>query len=92
MKHLGQRYDSENVEELTWALMMWVLSVIVVVLSLEYKEVKRRISERNISGHWVLGNSEEEDSVDLLNGDGTARNSESSISGVMEVQLEPLNR
>jgi hypothetical protein len=92
MKHLGHRYDSENVEELTWALMLWVLSVIVIVLSLEYKEVKRRISERSVSGHWVLGNREEEDSIDLLNPDGTARNSESSTSGVMEVQLEPLNR
>ncbi|KAK3132693.1 hypothetical protein QOZ80_6AG0526390 [Eleusine coracana subsp. coracana] len=92
MKHLGHRYDSENVEELTWALMLWVLSVIVIVLSLEYKEVKRRISERSISGHWVLGNSEEDDSVELLHPDGTARNSGSSTSGVMEVQLEPLNR
>lgn len=30
MKHLGHRYDSENVEELTWALMLWVLSAIVI--------------------------------------------------------------
>lgn len=91
MKHLGHRYDSENVEELTWALMLWVLSVIVVVLCLEYKEVKRRISDRSARGHWVLGNTEEDDSVDLLHPDGTARNSESS-AGVMEVQLEPLTR
>ncbi|RLN34816.1 cytochrome b561, DM13 and DOMON domain-containing protein [Panicum miliaceum] len=92
MKHLGHRYDSENVEELTWALMLWVLSVIVIVLCLEYKEVKRRSSDRSVSGHWVLGNTEEDDSVDLLHPDGSARNSESSSSGVMEVQLEPLNR
>ncbi|CAN6175303.1 unnamed protein product [Urochloa humidicola] len=92
MKHLGHRYDSENVEELTWALMLWVLSVIVIVLCLEYKEVKRRSSDRSASGRWVLGNTEEDDSVDLLHPDGTARNSESSASGVMEVQLEPLNR
>jgi cytochrome b561 len=92
MKHLGHRYDSENVEELTWALMLWVLSVIVVVLCLEYKEVKRRIGDRSTRGHWVLGNTEEDDSVDLLHPDGTARNSESSASGVMEVQLEPLTR
>jgi cytochrome b561 len=92
MKHLGHRYDSENVEELTWALMLWVLSVIVVVLCLEYKEVKRRIGDRSTRGHWVLGNTEEDDSVDLLHPDGTARNSESSTSGVMEVQLEPLTR
>ncbi|KAF8700694.1 hypothetical protein HU200_034044 [Digitaria exilis] len=92
MKHLGHRYDSENVEELTWALMLWVLSVIVIVLCLEYKEVKRRGSDRSARGHWVLGNTEEDDSVDLLHPDGTARNSESSTSGVMEVQLEPLTR
>jgi len=93
MKHLGHRYDSENVEELTWALMLWVLSVIVIVLCLEYKEVKRRSSDRSVRGHWVLGNTEEDDSVDLLHPDGTARNSsESSSSAVMEVQLEPLTR
>nr|CAB3454211.1 unnamed protein product [Digitaria exilis] len=54
MKHLGHRYDSENVEELTWALMLWVLSVIVIVLCLEYKEVKRRGSDRSARGHWLL--------------------------------------
>uniref|UniRef100_A0A0D9XGN4 Cytochrome b561 domain-containing protein n=1 Tax=Leersia perrieri TaxID=77586 RepID=A0A0D9XGN4_9ORYZ len=92
MKHLGHRYDSENVEELTWALMLWVLSAIVIALYLEYKEVKRRIGDSSFRGHWVLGNTEEDDSVDLLHPDSTDRNSESSPSGVMEVQLEPLAR
>ncbi|KAM0871689.1 hypothetical protein ACQ4PT_039217 [Festuca glaucescens] len=92
MKHLGHRYDSENAEGLTWALMLWVLSVIVVALSLEYKEVKRRSSDRSIKGHWVLGNTEEDDTVDLLHPDSSARSSESRPSGVMEVQLEPLTR
>jgi hypothetical protein len=92
MKHLGHRYDSENAEGLTWALMLWVLSVIVVALSLEYKEVKRRGSDRSVRGHWVLGNTEEDDSVDLLHPDSSARSSESRPSGVMEVQLEPLTR
>lgn len=92
MKHLGHRYDSENVEELTWALMLWVLSAIVITLYLEYKEVKRRSGDTSSRGHWVLGNTEEDDSVDLLHPDSTDRNSESSPSGVMEVQLEPLAR
>jgi hypothetical protein len=92
MKHLGHRYDSENAEGLTWALMLWVLSVIVVALSLEYKEVKRRGSDRSVKGHWVLGNTEEDDTVDLLHPDSSARSSESRPSGVMEVQLEPLTR
>jgi hypothetical protein len=72
--------------------MLWVLSVIVIVLCLEYKEVKRKSSNRSVSGHWVLGNTDEDDSVDLLHPDGAGRNSDSSTSGVMEVQLEPLNR
>ncbi|CAM0952991.1 unnamed protein product [Alopecurus aequalis] len=93
MKHLGHRYDSENAEGLTWALMLWVLSVIVIALSLEYKEVKRRGLDRSYSrGNWVLGNTEEDDSVDLLHPDSSARSSESRPSGVMEVQLEPLTR
>ncbi|KAL5206712.1 hypothetical protein ABZP36_034921 [Zizania latifolia] len=92
MKHLGHRYDSENVEELTWALMLWVLSAIVIVLYLEYKETKRS-GDRSFRGHWVLGNTEEDDSVDLLHPDNTTRNSDHpSRSGVMEVQLEPLAR
>uniref|UniRef100_A0A0E0EUU8 Cytochrome b561 domain-containing protein n=1 Tax=Oryza meridionalis TaxID=40149 RepID=A0A0E0EUU8_9ORYZ len=92
MKHLGHRYDSENVEELTWALMLWVLSAIVITLYLEYKEVKRRSGDTSSRGHWVLGNTEEDDSVDLLHPDSTDRNSESSPECVMEVQLEPLAR
>ncbi|CAL9200721.1 unnamed protein product [Musa hybrid cultivar] len=93
MKHLAQRYDSENVQELTWALVLWILAFVLLVMYLEYMEVKRRRTDRShLRGNWVLGNSEEDDSVDLLRPESTATKSESQSSGMMEVQLEPLSR
>ncbi|XP_020103350.1 cytochrome b561, DM13 and DOMON domain-containing protein At5g54830 [Ananas comosus] len=91
MKQLGHRYGGENVKEVTWALILWVLLGAVLVLYLEYMEIKRRRSERNsFRGTWVLGNSEEDDSVDLLHPEGATTKPESNSSGIMEVQLEPL--
>nr|CAD1840183.1 unnamed protein product [Ananas comosus var. bracteatus] len=93
MKQLGHRYGGENVKEVTWALILWVLLGAVLVLYLEYMEIKRRRSERNsFRGTWVLGNSEEDDSVDLLHPEGATTKPESNSSGIMEVQLEPLTR
>ncbi|KAG1363712.1 cytochrome b561, DM13 and DOMON domain-containing protein [Cocos nucifera] len=91
MKHLGDRYDSENVEGLALALMLWVLSGGLLVMYLEYKQFKRR-DENSVRGSWVLGNSEEDDSVDLLRPDRMVMKPESHPSGRMELQLEPLNR
>ncbi|XP_072995067.1 cytochrome b561, DM13 and DOMON domain-containing protein At5g54830 [Typha latifolia] len=93
MKHLGRRYDSENVEGLNWALILWFLAGALLVMYLEYMEVRRRRSDRNsFRGHWVLGNNEEDDSVDLLHPERTVSKPESNSSGLMEVQLEPLSR
>ncbi|KAG0502586.1 hypothetical protein HPP92_002658 [Vanilla planifolia] len=91
MKHLGKRYDSENVEGLTWALIIWVLVGSLLVMYLEYLEVQRRRKDMNsLRGNWVLGNEEEDDSVDLLHRNRTFPG-QNSISS-MEVQLEPLSR
>ncbi|KAG6516909.1 cytochrome b561, DM13 and DOMON domain-containing protein At5g54830-like [Zingiber officinale] len=96
MKHLGHRYGSENVQGLTWALILWVLALALLVMYLEYSEAKRRQNDRSsLRGEWVLGSSDEDDSLDLLHHERTATTkpvSRSSMSVVMEVQLEPLNR
>ncbi|KAI0488712.1 hypothetical protein KFK09_028551 [Dendrobium nobile] len=92
MKHLGNRYDSENVEGLTWALIIWFLLASLLVLYLEYLEVQRRRKEKNsLRGNWILGNDEEEeDSVDLLHRKRTSTAPEYVSSTRMEVQLEPI--
>ncbi|XP_077216540.1 DOMON domain-containing protein / dopamine beta-monooxygenase N-terminal domain-containing protein [Tasmannia lanceolata] len=93
MKHLGDRYGGENVQGLNWALIIWFLAGALLVLYLEYWEAKRR--RRDISlgnGSWVLGNSEEDDSVDLLSSNRIFTERESHPSERMEVQLEPLSR
>ncbi|XP_074566770.1 cytochrome b561, DM13 and DOMON domain-containing protein At5g54830-like [Curcuma longa] len=93
MKHLAHRYGSENVQGLTWALILWVLVLSLLVMYLEYSKVKQRQNDRNsLRGEWVLGNSDEDDSVDLLHRDRTATKSEPQSSLTMEVQLEPLSR
>lgn len=93
MKHLGSRYDSENVEGLTWALIIWVLVGALLAMYLEYLEVKRKGRARNsFRGSWVLGNGEEDDSVDLLHSGRPFTEPEPRPSGRMEVQLEPLSR
>ncbi|PWA93505.1 DOMON domain, Cytochrome b561/ferric reductase transmembrane, DM13 domain protein [Artemisia annua] len=90
MKHLGERYDGENIRKLMWALLVWVMVGFITVLYLEYSK-KRYIRD------WVLGNDkdEAEEITDLL--------SPSRIHGVdveklslssrrSEVQLEALSR
>ncbi|KAJ1414204.1 DOMON domain [Sesbania bispinosa] len=92
MKHLGFKYDLENVHELNWAMVIWFSVVALTVAYLEYRE-KRRIRDRIFGrGNWVLGNLEEDDSLDLLSPTRTPADKESQASARMEVQLEPLNR
>ncbi|KAK8940143.1 hypothetical protein KSP40_PGU019589 [Platanthera guangdongensis] len=92
MKHLGNRYDSENVEGLTLALIIWFLVVALLVMYLEYLEVQRRTKERSfLRGNWVLGNEEEDDdSIDLLHRKKMSTGTEYGSSSRMEVQLEPI--
>ncbi|XP_071742537.1 cytochrome b561, DM13 and DOMON domain-containing protein At5g54830-like [Rutidosis leptorrhynchoides] len=94
LKHLGVRYDGENVRGLLWALVVWILVGIIIVLYLEYAQ-KRYIKERFFGlGHWVLGDDEDEESELLspsrihgVNVEKLALSSETS-----EIQLEPLSR
>ncbi|XP_068313221.1 cytochrome b561, DM13 and DOMON domain-containing protein At5g54830-like [Pyrus communis] len=92
MKHLGDRYDAENVHGLTWALIIWFLMGALIVLYLEYREKQQRRDRSFGRSNWVLGNLEEDDSVDLLSPNGIHLEKDSQTSGRMEVQLEPLNR
>lgn len=92
MKHLGDRYGGENVHGLNWALIAWFLICALIVMYLEYFERQRRRDRSFGRSNWVLGNLEEDDSVDLLSPNGTLAEKESQTSGRMEVQLEPLNR
>ncbi|KAG2410435.1 hypothetical protein LR48_Vigan01g033200 [Vigna angularis] len=92
LKHLGDRYDVENVHGLSWALAIWFSIVALIVFYLEYHErqrIRRQILERS---NWVLGNVEDDDSLDLLSPTRTTANKELLPSSRMEVQLEPLNR
>lgn len=93
MKHLGHRYGDEDAERLTWALIVWVLIGVVLALYLEYLEVKEKRRDTNsLRSNWVLGNDEEDDSVDLLNANRTVNELELQPAGRTEVQLEPLSR
>ncbi|KAE8720369.1 Cytochrome b561, DM13 and DOMON domain-containing protein [Hibiscus syriacus] len=92
MKHLGERYKGGNVHGLSWALMIWFVVGALMVIYLEYCERKQRRNRLLGRGNWVLGNIEEEDSVDLLNPNHASTLSSPQNSGLMEVQLEPLNR
>ncbi|KAJ4959161.1 hypothetical protein NE237_026272 [Protea cynaroides] len=92
MKHLGDRYGGENVHGLNWALVIWFLLGALLVVYLEHYEIKRRQRERSIGkSNWVLGNTEEDDSTDLLHSNRTFMEQESHSSERMEVQLEPLS-
>ncbi|XP_061365734.1 cytochrome b561, DM13 and DOMON domain-containing protein At5g54830-like [Gastrolobium bilobum] len=92
MKHLGDRYGVDNVHGLNWALAIWFSIGSLIVIYLEYRE-KQRIRDRVFgSSNWVLGNIEEDDSVDLLSPTRIPADKESQSSVRMEVQLEPLNR
>ncbi|KAF5183925.1 Cytochrome b561, DM13 and DOMON domain-containing protein [Thalictrum thalictroides] len=93
MKHLGDRYGGENAKGLNWALISWFLVIALVVLYLEYNEAIRRRNDRSFGkSNWVLGNTEEDDSVDLLHPNRTYTDEENHPSERMEVQLEPLGR
>ncbi|KAF4367696.1 hypothetical protein G4B88_001448 [Cannabis sativa] len=91
MKHLGDRYD-ENVHGLNLALIAWFLFGALMVVYLEYGERQKRKERVSGRGSWVLGNPEEDDSLDLLSPSGRHAEKESQMSGRMEVQLAPLNK
>lgn len=88
MKHLGDRYDSENVHGLIWALIIWFMIIALMAIYLEHQERQRRRDRINGRSNWVLGN--EDDSIDLLGPTISIEGKESHPSGTMEVQLEPL--
>lgn len=91
MKHLGERYDGENVQGVTWALIIWFLIGAFSIVYLEYREKQRRRENFLARSNWVLGNGEEEDH-DLLSPSGMSVDKDLHPSDRMEVQLEPLNR
>uniref|UniRef100_A0A0D9WSN5 Cytochrome b561 domain-containing protein n=1 Tax=Leersia perrieri TaxID=77586 RepID=A0A0D9WSN5_9ORYZ len=88
LQHLGHRYGSKNIKGLTCGLILWAVGVSLVVVYLEFMAVKRRrdVGTDGLSGKWVLGNTDEDDSVDLLQ---SSKMEPDSIEP-MEVQLEPL--
>lgn len=91
LQHLGHRYGIANIKGLTCGLILWVLSATLVSAYLEYIAIKRRVGADGHPGKWVLGNTEEDDSVDLLQSDRAAGKLESnSPLGTTEVQLQPL--
>jgi hypothetical protein len=92
MKHLGDRYGDENVHGYIWALILWFVIGTMIVMYLEYHEKQRRRDRVFGRSNWVLGNLEEDDSSDLLNPARASSQKDKQHSGLMEVQLEPLNR
>ncbi|KAJ6745374.1 hypothetical protein OIU74_028115 [Salix koriyanagi] len=92
MKHLGDRYGDENVHGYIWALILWFVIGTMIVMYLEYQEKQRRRGRVFGRSNWVLGNLEEEDSNDLLSPARASSQKDKQHSGLMEVQLEPLNR
>uniref|UniRef100_A0A453LED6 Cytochrome b561 domain-containing protein n=2 Tax=Aegilops tauschii subsp. strangulata TaxID=200361 RepID=A0A453LED6_AEGTS len=91
LQHLGHRYGSKTIKGLTCGLVVWVVSAVLVVAYLEYMKVKRRRDGADGLMHkFVLGNTEEDDSVDLLQSDRFDSKMDSGSPGSMEVQLEPL--
>ncbi|KAF8687186.1 hypothetical protein HU200_042852 [Digitaria exilis] len=92
LQHLGHRYGSKNIKGLTCGLILWFLSVALVTAYFEYMSIKRRRgSADGLSGKWVLGNTEEDDTVDLLQSERVVSKMESNSSPEpMEVQLQPL--
>uniref|UniRef100_A0A0A9EDF7 Cytochrome b561 domain-containing protein n=1 Tax=Arundo donax TaxID=35708 RepID=A0A0A9EDF7_ARUDO len=94
LQHLGHRYGSKNIKGLICGLTLWVVSAALAIAYLEYMAIKRRRGGADsLSGKWVLGNTEEDDSVDLLQSDRIASKMEfNSSPGSMEVQLEQLKR
>ncbi|KAL4560262.1 hypothetical protein LXL04_032412 [Taraxacum kok-saghyz] len=95
MKHLGDRYDDENVKGLMVALGLWILAGVGSVFYLE-NGLERRILEGGGGGrgNWVLGDGEDEE-TDLLSPsriDG--ENLEKVMSSLerKEIQMETLGR
>uniref|UniRef100_A0A0E0E4G1 Cytochrome b561 domain-containing protein n=1 Tax=Oryza meridionalis TaxID=40149 RepID=A0A0E0E4G1_9ORYZ len=88
LQHLGDRYGSKNIKGLTCGLILWAVGVTLVVVYLEFMAARRRRGggADGLSGKWVLGNTDEDDSVDLLQ----STKMESDSIEPMEVQLEPL--
>lgn len=91
MKHLGERYDDEDVHRLMWALILWILGGALTVIYLEYRERKKRRDRMSGRSNWVLGSGEEED-IDLLSPSQAMAEKDSGSSYRMEVQLEPMSR
>lgn len=91
MKHLGERYDDEDVHKLMWALIVWILVGALTVIYLEFRERKKRRDRISGRSNWVLGSGEEED-VDLLSPSRAMAEKDSGSSDRMEVQLEPMSR
>ncbi|GMH10876.1 hypothetical protein Nepgr_012717 [Nepenthes gracilis] len=89
MMHLGDRYDND-VRGLTWALIIWFLFVGLTVFYLEFREKARRSDGSSGRGNWVLGNIEDDDSIDLLHTTSTVADKLSYQHERMEVQLEPM--
>ncbi|XP_050218268.1 cytochrome b561, DM13 and DOMON domain-containing protein At5g54830 [Mercurialis annua] len=92
IKHLKDIYGSENVHGYNLALILWFLVGVLIVVYLEYRERQRKRDRMLGRSNWVLGNLEEDDSVDLLSPSRAAAQKELQQAGRMEVQLEPLNR
>ncbi|CAL5041681.1 unnamed protein product [Urochloa decumbens] len=94
LQHLGHRYGSKNIKGLTCWLILWFLSLALLTAYFEYMAIKRRRDGADgLSGKWVLGNTEEDDTVDLLQSDRVVSKMESNSSPEpKEVQLEPLTR
>lgn len=92
MKHLGERYGVEDIHRLNWALIAWFVVGALFVVYLEYHDNQRRRQRALTRSSWVLGDLEEDDSVDLLSPRRAEAGKRSQSSERMEVQLEPLNR
>ncbi|KDP33531.1 hypothetical protein JCGZ_07102 [Jatropha curcas] len=88
MEHLKDRYGSEDVHGYNWALIVWFLVGLLIVMYLEYRERQQR---RDRFGRRSWSTPDEDDSVDLLS-PSMAAQKHSQQSGRMEVQLEPLSR
>ncbi|WCJ30365.1 Cytochrome b561 DM13 and DOMON domain-containing protein At5g54830 [Euphorbia peplus] len=91
IKHLKDRYGSDNLHGYSWALIAWFFMGVLIIIYLEYREKARRRAQV-FRSNWVLGNTEEEDSVDLLSPTRAAVQKDLQSSLRMEVQLEPINR
>uniref|UniRef100_A0A6N2KIW4 CHD3-type chromatin-remodeling factor PICKLE n=1 Tax=Salix viminalis TaxID=40686 RepID=A0A6N2KIW4_SALVM len=92
LKHLGDRYGDVNAHGYIWALILWFAFGTMIVTYLEYQEKRRRRGSRILGrSNWVLGNLEEDDSIDLLSPARASAQKDAEHSGRMEVQLEPMN-